>query len=114
MGDNIELSKYHYASNIKFDISAPFNNITFFEPKTFAINSYSIDNSVIGLNTVLPLVSVLPTTLNKFQWIDYSRYFITSGDNTPKLILTNRKANDYNYDEQIALSILEESDIAGL
>jgi hypothetical protein len=44
IGNNIELSKYHYTTSIKFNLSDPFDNITFFEPRTYALNSYTINN----------------------------------------------------------------------
>jgi hypothetical protein len=109
IGDNIELSKYHYTSSIKFNISDPFDNITFFEPKTYALNSYSIQDSVITINPIISLISVLPTTLSKYEWVNYNNYTLTSGESTLRNILTNRQNSNYNYNEEIVISILEQT-----
>jgi hypothetical protein len=111
IGDNIELSKYHYTSSIKFNLSDPFNNITFFEPKTLSLYSYTITDSVVTTNAVMNTISILPTTLNLHEWVVYDDYTLTSGELTLKNILTNRRNSYYNYNEEIILSVLAQSQL---
>lgn len=102
----ITMEKYNNDQTISFNVTSPFQYITRKDPITLNMISYQMYNDVSS-NVTLPYsdITVLPTTLSKFQKIDYSNYY-----NTPKVhFLTNNEERRYNYGEYFALSVLSDT-----
>lgn len=102
---NIPLEKYSDEQTVKFDLTAPFAHMNFTKPISVNVAAYTVYNSVA--NTVsVPYSSfvVLPTTLKKFQSVDYNQYQNTSA--AKKHFLTNLEERPYNYGEHYAVSFL--------
>ena len=102
---NIPMEKYSDEQTVRFDLTAPFSHMNFTNPISVNVAAYTVYDSVA--NTVsVPYSSfvVLPTTLKKFQDVDYSDYQNTSAEK--KHFLTNLEVRPYNYGEHYAVSFL--------
>lgn len=102
---NIPMEKYSDEQTVKFDVTAPFDRMNFTKPISVNVAAYTVYNSVA--NTVsVPYTNfvVLPTTLKKFDAVDYSIYQNTSAEK--KYFLTNLQVRPYNYGEHYAVSFL--------
>ena len=102
----IALEKYAYGSEVSFNVTSPFEHLTFKDPFKVSLLGYKIDD-----NNVVPevinnnLLTVLPTTLSKFQEVNLDNYNYQGGGNKVNF-LTNNFERSYNYGEIAALSIL--------
>lgn len=104
---NIPMEKYSEDSLVYFNVTSPFERMTFFKPINVNVAAYTVYNSVANVATV-PYASytVLPTTLKQFQTVDYSNYYLTSSGK--KHFLTTNETRFYNYGERYGLSFLSD------
>lgn len=109
------LEKYNNNQQISFNISAPFAYITSKFPFKISLSAYSVNGGSVNMQTITNnQILVLPTTLDKFETVDYSRYFLQSGNNEKKDFLTRNFLRNYNYDEYVGLSILTDRNTSGI
>lgn len=101
--NNITLEKYNNDSVISFNVTSPFEYTSFKLPIQFNMTAYQVYDSKTSMVTVpFSEMTILPTTLKKFQSVDYSQFYDTEKPH----FLTNNEKRQYNYGETIGLSIL--------
>lgn len=107
-GDQIILEKHTMAEDVSFNVTAPFEHLTFKYPLNLKMVAYHIDNNAIELDTIENNnVTVLPTTLSKFSDVELGDYYYSySGQKVN--FLTNNFHRYYNYGEMCALSVLSD------
>ena len=109
------LEKYNNNQQISFNISAPFAYITSKFPFKISLSAYSVNGGSINMQSITNnQILVLPTTLDKFETVDYTRYFLHSGNNEKRDFLTRNFLRSYNYDEYVGLSILTDRNTSGI
>ena len=110
---NITMEKYNNNSSVSFNITSPFRYQTRKNPVEVNITAYQMYDSKASMLTV-PYQSaiIMPTTLTKFQSVDYDEFYYTGG--TAVKFLTNNFKRYYNYNEWIGLSLLSTVDVVGL
>ena len=110
---NIPMEKYSDDELVKFDLTAPFKHMNFTKPISVNVAAYSVANSVANVIAV-PYSSfvVLPTTLKRFDNVNYNDYQNTSAEK--KYFLTNLMERPYNYGEHYAVSFLSTYNNVGL
>lgn len=101
------MAKYNDTPEISFNVTSPFQYITFKNPIKISLSAYSL----IGNTTrIEPLtnnsITVLPTTLSKFEKVDYNDYFCSMANYEVKKPLTRNFRRSCNYGELIGISIL--------
>lgn len=105
----ISLEKNSNSNTVSFNTTSSFQGITFKNPIAVQLLGYQIHNNK---PEVLPISTnnfyVLPTTLSKFQDIDFNDYFYENATKAKKSFLTNRYFRRYNYGETVALSFLSD------
>lgn len=102
---NIVMEKYHNNQTISFNLTAPFQKTTFKKPLEFNVSGYQINSGVAtGITIPYNSITVMPTTLTKFQNVNYDDY-LYKGNGTVKF-LTTQMNRYYNYGEWVGLSIL--------
>ena len=82
-GENqIVLEKHTMAEDVSFNVTAPFEHLTFKNPIQVNMMAYHIDNNNIVTDTIANnSVVVLPTTLSKFSDVELDEYYYSySGD----------------------------------
>ena len=104
--DQITLEKHTMAEEVSFNVTAPFEHLTFKDPLNVKMIAYHIDNSAIVLDNITnSSITVLPTTLSKFRNVNLGNYYYNySGQKVD--FLTNNFRRSYNYGEACALSVL--------
>ena len=102
----ITMEKYTVSNTISFNITAPFEHLTFKDPKQMKVMGYKISNNNVELLSISSSeFAVFPTTLSKFsKTILFPYYF--NGGSAPVNFLTNNFVRDYNYGEMCGLSVL--------
>lgn len=109
------LEKYNNNPQISFNISAPFTYITSKYPFQINLAAYSVKGGTITMQQVTNNhILVLPTTLDKFETVDYSDYYLVNGNNEKKDFLTRNFLRNYNYGEYIGLSLLTDRNTSGI
>lgn len=101
------LEKYVASEEVPFKVSSIFDSLNLFSPTTMNMLCYSVYNNeveAIGINNAQ--ITSMPTTLTKFETIDYDLYYIDSAVAGVKKFLTNRSEIPYNYDEYFTLSLI--------
>jgi len=101
------MAKYNDTPEISFNVTSPFQYITFKNPIKISLSAYSL----IGNTTrIEPLtnnsITVLPTTLSKFETVNYNDYFCSMANYEVKKPLTRNFRRSCNYGELIGISIL--------
>lgn len=101
------MAKYNDTPEISFNVTSPFQYITFKNPIRVSLSAYSL----IGNTTrVEPLtnnsLTIMPTTLTKFETVDYNEYFCSAYNYEKKKPLTRNFRRSCNYGELIGISIL--------
>ena len=105
---NITMEKYNNNPTISFNISSPFHYSQLRVPLDLNITAYQVYNSRSSMVTVpYSKVTILPTTLHKFQSVDYSKFYSSEKVH----FLTNNENRYYNYGEHYALSVLSDSNV---
>lgn len=104
-GDSIPMEKYHNAATVSFNLTSPFQKTNFKAPLEYNIIGYKVQNGQAS-NITIPYnsITVMPTTLTKFQGVNYDDY-LYKGTGTVKF-LTTQSNRYYNYGEWVGLSIL--------
>ena len=98
----IFLEKYTMADDVSFNVTAPYEHLSFKDPFEVRMMSYRIDDNVVYQNSIAnSSVIVFPTTLSKFDDTDLSDY--------EGKFLTHNFKRTYNYDEVCALSVMANS-----
>lgn len=113
--NSIVMEKYHNVQTVSFNITSPFQKTTYKTPLDFNLYGYTLSNGTAHSANTSPYtqITVMPTTLSKFQGVDYDNYLYTGGTKTN--FLTTQTNRYYNYNEWVCLSILSTSDtIEGL
>lgn len=101
------LEKYNNNQEISFNISSPFAYITTKFPFRINLSAYCVSGNSVTAQTINNnQLLIMPTTLNKFDKVDYDEFFIDAADSEKKKFLTNSRIKHYNYDEYVGLSIL--------
>lgn len=105
----ISLEKNSNSNTVSFNTTSSFQGITFKNPIAVQLLGYQIHNNK---PEVLPISTnnfyVLPTTLSKFQDIDFNDYYYENATKAKKSFLTNRHFRRYNYGEYVSLSFLSD------
>lgn len=103
----VTLEKYNNSDTVTFNVSAPFNYTTTKYPYTLELNAYKVlGNTTEQLTINNQKITILPTTLTKFETVDYNDYYIRTEEGDRKKFLTTQNNRYYNYGEVIGLSIL--------
>ena len=104
--EQITLEKYTYNEDVSFNVTAPFEHLSFKDPFQVKLMAYRVENNSIVPETIANnTVVVLPTTLNKFSDTNLMDFF-TYQDGVKVNFLTNRYERSYNYGEKVGLSLL--------
>ena len=104
--DQITLEKHTMAEEVSFNVTAPFEHLTFKDPLNVKMIAYHIDNSSIVVDNISNNnITVLPTTLSKFANVNLSKYYYNYFGQKVDF-LTNNFHRSYNYGEACALSVL--------
>lgn len=108
----ISLEKYTMAEDVAFNVTAPYEHLSFKEPFEVRMLAYHIDsNSIIQDSINNNVVHVFPTTLKKFDKVDLSKYrYSYSGQKVS--FLTNNTERYYNYGEVCALSVMSDKNVS--
>ena len=111
--NTINMEKYHNAATISFNVTAPFQRTMFFRPLEYNIMGYKVTNGSSS-NITIPFdsMTIMPTTLTRFQDVDYDDYLYKG--NAPVKFLTTQERRYYNYGEWVGLSVLSNVDIPNL
>lgn len=101
------MAKFNDTPEISFNVSSPFQYITFKNPIRVSLSAYSLIGNV---TRVEPLtnnqITIMPTTLSKFETVDYNDYFCYMANYEKKKPLTRNLRRSCNYGELIGISIL--------
>lgn len=108
---NITMEKYNNNQTVSFNITSPFKYSSMRTPLDVDITAYQVYDSKSSMVTVpYGTATIMPTTLTRFQSVDYDKYLYTGG--TKVHFLTNNEKRYYNYGEWVSLSFLSTVDIA--
>ena len=112
--NNIVMEKYHNVQTVTFNITSPYQKTMFKSPIDCTLSAYTITNGTAHSATTSPYttVTIMPTTLTKFQKVNYDNY-LYKGNGTVKF-LTTQENRYYNYGEWVGLSVLSEVDLPTL
>lgn len=106
----IPLDKYNNQSTVSFNVTEPFERISFKKPITLNLYGYEyFDGTTKPLNITRNVIKILPTTLTKFENVDYAEYYFSTVQNTPKKWLTTNTNRKYNYGEVVGVSFLADT-----
>lgn len=104
----ISMEKYSNGDSVSFNITSPFEHYPNFVPISMNVTAYQVYNDIASLVTVpYDSITVLPTSLSKFESVDYSKYYGVG----KRYWLTNMFERPYNYGEHYALSVLSDSPV---
>lgn len=107
---NISLEKYNNNPTVSFNITSPFRYQTRKNPIKVGITAYQVyDSKASTVSVPYQEAIILPTTLTKFQNVDYSLYLYDGGSKVN--FLTTNTNRIYNYDEWVSLSLLLDESI---
>lgn len=110
-GTQITLEKYSYNDEVSFNVTAPYEHLSFKDPKQVNLIAYRVDdNSIYGEAIQNNSVVVFPTTLTKFQDTNLADFYY-SYEGQKVNFLTNKYVRSYNYGEKVALSVLTDKSI---
>ncbi len=110
---NITMEKYNNNPKVSFNVTSPFKYQTRNTPLSVNITAYQMYDSKASMVSVpYSGAVIMPTTLTKFQSVDYNEYYYTGGTKTK--FLTNNFNRYYNYDEWIGISMLSSSNVTSL
>jgi len=106
-GDNqITLEKYAYGDTVSFNVTAPFEHLSFKDPFDVKLLAYRVvDNVVSGESIANSSLTVFPTTLNKFSDTRIYDFFANQAESKANF-LTNNDRRPYNYGEVVGLSVM--------
>lgn len=109
--NQIMLDKYTTENEVSFNVSSPYEHLSFKHPKNIRMIAYHIDNNTAVSDPISNNnIYILPTTLTKFSDVDLMSYFLNySGQKVN--FLTNNFHRYYNYGEICGLSMLVSDDM---
>lgn len=111
--NQITLEKYTFGEDVSFNVTSPFEHMSFMIPFNVKLLAYRInDNSVSNESIANNSFTVLPTTLSKFQDVKLDDYCYNGYDYVNWL--TNNMDRTYNYGEIAALSMLSTKNVVTL
>lgn len=112
---DITMEKYHNSQTVTFNITSPYQKTMFHKPIDCTLNAYTLTNGTAHSANTSPYstITVMPTTLTKFQSVDYDDYLYTQAKGSCKF-LTTQLNRYYNYGEWVGLSILTDVDFPTL
>ena len=112
---NITMQKYSTAGDVCFNVTSPFTHMARKTPIRVNLMAYKVANNVSSLEPITNnTIYVLPTTLSKFQSVNYADYMMYNSLNNKVKFLTNLNNKHYNYGEKVGLSLLTDSNNAGV
>lgn len=112
---NITMQKYSTAGDVSFNVTSPFTHMARKTPIRVNLMAYKVANNVSSLEPITNnTIYVLPTTLSKFQTVNYADYMMYNSLNNKVKFLTNLSNKHYNYGEKVGLSLLTDSNNAGV
>lgn len=101
------MAKYNDTPEISFNVTSPFHYITFKNPIKISLSAYSLIGNTTRVEPITNnSLTVLPTTLTKFEKVDYNEYFCSQSNYEKKKPLTRNFKRSCNYGELIGISIL--------
>lgn len=110
---NITMEKFNNNPSVSFNVTSPFKYSSMRTPLDINITAYQVYDSKSSLVAVpYSTATILPTTLNRFQKVDYDEFYYNGG--YKKHFLTNNEKRFYNYNEWIGLSMLSSVNVVGL
>lgn len=111
--NSINMEKYHNASTISFNLTSPFQRTQFKNPLEYTLIGYTVrDGASSSIAIPYDSITVMPTTLTKFQDVNYDEY-LYKGSGKVKF-LTTQTNRYYNYGEWVGLSLLSDVDLPSL
>lgn len=112
---NITMQKYSTAGDVSFNVTSPFTHMARKTPIRVNLMAYKVANNVSSLEPITNnTIYVLPTTLSKFQSVNYADYMMYNSLNNKVKFLTNLNNRHYNYGEKVGLSLLTDSNNASV
>ena len=112
---NITMQKYSTAGDVSFNVTSPFTHMARKTPIRVNLMAYKVANNVSSLEPITnSTIYVLPSTLSKFQQVNYADYMMYNSLNNKVKFLTNLNNRHYNYGEKVGLSLLTDSNNAGV
>lgn len=101
------MAKFNDSPEISFNVSSPFQYITFKNPIQVSLSAYSLIGNTTRVEPITNnSITVMPTTLSKFEKVDYSEYFCSHVNYEVKKPLTRNFKRYCNYGDLIGISIL--------
>ena len=101
------MAKYNDTPEISFNVTSPFQYITFKSPIKVSLSAYSLIGNTTRIEALTNNnVTILPTTLSKFEQVDYNEYFISQANYEKKKPLTRNFRRSCNYGEVFGISVL--------
>ena len=111
--NSINMEKYHNAATISFNITSPFQKTMFSKPLQYNIMGYKMNGGAASTITIpYDSITVMPTTLSKFQSVDYDDYLYKGSGKVKWLTTQDRRY--YNYGEWVGLSLLSDVTISNI
>lgn len=109
--NQITLEKYTTSDEVSFNVTAPYEHLSFKDPKQVKLIGYHIDNNNVVTDPIANnSVVVFPTTLSKFSDERLSDYcYSYTGQRVN--FLTHNFNRYYNYGEMCGLSVLTDKSI---
>lgn len=110
----ISLEKYSYGEDVSFNVTAPFEHLSFKDPFNVKLLAYkSVSNVITQEGIANSNITVFPTTLRKFDDTNLSDYYIYYSGLRVNF-LTNNLERDYNIGETVALSVMTDKPGIGI
>ena len=107
----VVLEKNTIDDDISFNVTAPYEHMTFKDPVSLKMMAYHVEaNNIIGETIQNNQVTVFPTTLSKFADVNLSDYLYNSVGQKVNF-LTNNFNRFYNYGEVCALSVMTDNNV---
>jgi hypothetical protein len=105
---SIDMEKYVIGTTTKFNVTAPFEHMTFYAPKTYNLVGYNvIDGKTTAISLPYSTFTVLPTTCTEDDNPRFGYYRWEWDGRISCMPLTkNRNERYYNYDEDVTFSFL--------
>lgn len=106
-GNTFINEKYSTNDEVIFNATAPFELMPFKYPTKYILDAYSIVDDRYTFDIKGQEMTVLPTTLHKFDDFNVNEYLYNEEITSPKMILTNNINRVMRYGERVAFSVLE-------
>jgi hypothetical protein len=102
------LEKHTIDDDISFNVTAPYEHLTFKDPISVRLLAYHVEaNNIINEPIQNNQITVFPTTLTKFDYTSLSAYYYNSTGQKVNF-LTHNFHRYYNYGEICALSVMSD------